>query len=70
MLETEAYLPATAAEVAGNSTLILLLLAHLHQQGMINPVVLGGLIEQAEKNARRDTPVLAGSAVVGDTLAA
>jgi hypothetical protein len=69
MLETDACLPATAAEVAGNSTLILLLLAHLQQQGMINPVALRGMIEKAEFNARRDTPVLAGSAVVTHTLA-
>jgi hypothetical protein len=69
MLETDAYMPATAAEVAGNSTLILLLLAHLQQQGMIDPAVLHGMIEKAEGNARRDTPLLAGSAVVTHTLA-
>lgn len=59
----------TAIEAAGNSTLILLLLAHLHQRGMIDPAVLGGMIEQAESNTRRDTPVLAGSSVVTHTLA-
>jgi hypothetical protein len=58
-----------AAEAAGNSTLILLLLAHLQDQGMIQPEALRAMIEQAERNTRRDTPILAGSAVVMHTLA-
>lgn len=58
-----------AAETAGNSTLILLLLSHLQQQGLIDPVILGGMIEQAERNTRRDTPLLAGSAIISHTLA-
>jgi hypothetical protein len=69
MLQTQASLNSTAAETAGNSTLILLLLAHLKQQGLIEPEVLRGMIEQAERNTRRDTPVLAGSAIVTHTLA-
>ncbi len=60
---------AAAAEAAGNSTLILLLLAHLQERGMIDTVALGGMIEQAERNTRRDTPVLAGSSVISHTLA-
>jgi hypothetical protein len=60
---------AAAAEAAGNSTLMLLLLSHLHQRGLIDVPVLAGMIEQAERNTRRDTPVLAGSAVVSHTLA-
>jgi hypothetical protein len=60
---------AAAAEAAGNSTLILLLLAHLQERGLIDPATLGGMIEQAERNTRRDTPVLAGSSVISHTLA-
>jgi hypothetical protein len=69
MQQTTASLNAAAAETAGNSTLILLLLAHLQQQGMIDPELLRGMIEQAERNTRRDNPILAGSAVVSHTLA-
>jgi hypothetical protein len=69
MLPTDLDLSTAAAETAGNSTLILLLLAHLQQRGMIDPVALGGMIEQAERNTRRDTPMLAGSAVISHTLA-
>ena len=58
-----------AAETAGNSTLLLLLLAHLEQRGLIDTHALGAMIEQAERNTRRDTPLLAGSAVVTHTLA-
>ncbi len=69
MMQTITNPHAAAAEAAGNSTLILLLLAHLQQQGMIDPEVLRGMIEQAERNTRRDTPALAGSAIVTHTLA-
>jgi hypothetical protein len=69
MQQSKESLNAAAAEAAGNSTLILLLMAHLQQQGMIDPEVLRGMIEQAERNTRRDNPVLAGSAVITHTLA-
>lgn len=70
MLPTNFRPPETTAiEAAGNSTLILLLLAHLQERGMIDPAVLGGMIQQAENNTRRDMPVLAGSSVVTHTLA-
>jgi len=69
MPHSKSSLDAAAAEAAGNSTLILLLMAHLQQQGVIDTEVLRGMIEQAERNTRRDTPVLAGSAVVSHTLA-
>ena len=60
---------ASAAEAAGNSTVLMLLCAHLHQRGLIEPPLLGAMIEQAEHQTRRDTPLLAGSAVIQHTLA-
>lgn len=71
MLPTEfpPHAVATAAETAGNSTVILLLCAHLHQRGLIDPSVLADMVERAERQTHRDTPLLAGSAVVGHTLA-
>ena len=61
--------PSVAAEVAGNSTLLRLLLSHLHQQGMIEPALLAAMIEQAERSTWQSTPLLAESDVVSHTIA-
>jgi hypothetical protein len=60
---------AAAVEAGGNSTLILLLMAHLHDRGLIDTAALAAMVEQAERNTLRDTPILSGSAVVEHALA-
>ena len=70
MLTTDLFnAPSAAASDAGNSTLIMLLLAHLLERGAIEPKRLREMIEQAEQNTRRDTPLLADSAVIAHTIA-